>query len=397
MRISTNGAFLQGIRNMLQLQAALNDTQIQVATGRRIQRPSDDPIAAARSVGLREAISRLDQFQRNGSSARSRLEHEESALNAVTNVLQRVRELALRANNATESNESRNLVAIELRQQLAGLLNVANQQDGNGRFLFAGNRDGSSPVSQSAGGFSYNGDQGQRLIQIGATRHVLDGDSGAAVFFNIRNGNGDFRTVAAATNTGSGVLGPGNIVDPSLYDKGQYTVRFIDPDNYEVLDAGATVIAAGTYQSGQSIGFQGITFSIGGQPAAGDEFLVEPSRNQNMFQTVQTMVDILATGVNDAASIAALHSALNTGIQEIDLAIGNVSDVRTRIGVRLNAIDMQSDSNSASVLLAQRAVSELEDLDYTEALSRLSQQLITLEAAQKSFVVTQQLSLFRYL
>lgn len=397
MRISTSGAFLQGVSRMLQLQAALNETQEQVATGRRIQRPSDDPIAAARSVGLREAISRLDQFQRNGSSARSRLEHEESALNAVINVLQRVRELTLRSNNATESNESRNQVAIEIRQHLAGLVNLANQQDGNGRFLFAGSRDGSSPVSQSAGGFSYNGDQGQRLIQIGATREVFDGDSGAAVFFNIRSGNGVFRTSAAAANTGSGVLGPGNVVDPALYDKAQYTVRFIDPDNYEVLDSGAAVIAAGVYQSGQSIGFRGIAFSIDGQPAAGDQFLVEPSRYQDMFQTVQALADILATGVSDAASTAALHNALNTGIQEIDLAIGNVSDVRTRIGVRLNAIDMQTDSNSASVLLAQRAVSELEDLDYTEALSRLSQQMITLEAAQKSFVVTQRLSLFQYL
>ncbi len=382
---------------MQQLQAALNRTQTQVASGRRILRPSDDPIAAARSVGLREAISRLDQFQRNGNAARSRLEHEESALNAVINVLQRVRELALRANNATEANESRKQIAVELRQQVADLVQLANQRDGNGRFLFAGNQDGSLPVSQGAGGFMYNGDQGQRLIQIGATRQVFDGDSGAAVFFNIRAGNGAFRTSSAAANTGSGVLGPGSVVDPSLYDKGQYTVRFVDPDNYEVLDAGATVIAVGAYQSGQSIGFQGIAFTIDGQPAAGDEFLVEPSRYQSMFQTVQTIVDTLDTGVSDVASRAALNSTLNTGIQEIDLAIGNVSDVRTRIGGRLHAIEGQADSNAASSLLAQQSISELGDLDYAEALSRLSLQAIILEAAQQSFVVTQRLSLFQFL
>ncbi len=397
MRISTSGSFLQGIRDMQQLQAALNRTQTQVASGRRILRPSDDPIAAARSVSLRESISHLDQFQRNGSSARSRLEHEESALNAVINELQRVRELALRANNASQSDESRKQVAIELRQQITGLVNLANQQDGNNRFLFAGSRDGSSPVSRSAGGFTYNGDQGQRLIQIGATRRVFDGDSGAAVFFNIRNGNGVFRTSAAAANTGSGLLGPGNVVDPSLYDKGQYTVRFADPDNYEVLDVSGTVIATGTYQSGQSIEFRGIAFRIDGQPAAGDDFLVEPSRYQNMFQTVQNMADTLDTGVSDAASTAALHSALNMGLQEIDQAIDNVSDVRTRIGVRLLAIEGQTDSNSAFSLLAQQSISELEDLDYAEALSRLSQQVLTLEAAQKTFVVTQGLSLFNYL
>ncbi len=182
-----------------------------------------------------------------------------------------------------------------------------------------------------------------------------------------------------------------------MYDKGQYTVRFIDPDNYEVLDASSMVIAAGAYQSGQSIGFQGIAFTIDGQPAAGDEFLIEPSRYQSMFQTVQTMADILDTAVSDAASEAALHSALNTGIQEIDLAIGNVSDVRTRIGVRLNAIEGQADSNSASSLLAQQSISELQDLDYAEALSRLSLQAVMLQAAQQSFVVTQRLSLFQFI
>lgn len=397
MRISTNGSFLQGIRLMQQLQSTLNETQTQVASGRRLLRPSDDPVGAARSVSFRESISRLDQFQRNGNAARSRLEHEESALNAVTNVLQRVRELAIRANNATETQESRKQIAIELQQQLAGLVQIANQKDGNGRFLFAGNQDASAPVSKSAGGFVYNGDQGQRSIQIGATRHVVDGDSGAAVFFSIRNGNGIFRTTAAAANTGTGVLGPGSVVDPTLYDKGEYTVRFLDPDNYEVIDSSAAVIASGVYESGQSIGFQGIAFTIDGEPAAGDEFLIEPSRYQNLFQTVRNIADTLDINGNNAVSQAILNNGLNTGIQEIDLAIGNVSEVRTHIGVRLNAIESQTDSNTGSSILARQAVSELEDLDYAEALSRLSLQATALEAAQRSFAVTQRMSLFQFL
>lgn len=397
MRVSTQGSFLQGLKLMQALSSAVGETQRQIASGRRILRPSDDPIAAARVVGFREAISRLEQFQRNGDSARSRLEHEEAALNSVTNILQRVRELALRANNATENNESRKQIATEMRQQIDALVQMANQQDGNGRFLFAGNRDGAQPVSRVAGGFLYNGDQGQRLIQIGETRQVLDGDSGAAVFFDIRNGNGVFRTSAATANTGTGVLGLGNVVDAALYDKGQYTVRFIDPDNYEVLDASATVIASGPFQSGQSIGFRGIAFTIDGQPAAGDEFQVEPSRNQSMFQTLQNIVDTLAAGVSNAASQAVLNNAMNTSIQEIDLAIGNISDVRTKLGVRLTSIDSQADSNIAASILAQQAVGELEDLDFAEALSRLSLQGSILEAAQQSFVFTQRLSLFQFL
>ncbi len=397
MRISTYGSFVQGVRLMQQAQAALGESQAQIASGRRLLRPSDDPIAAAQSVSFRESIGRLDQFQRNSDAARSRLQLEESALNTVTNVMQRVRELALRANNATETRESRKQISIELQEQLADLVQIANQKDGNGRFLFSGNQDGSAPVSNSGSGFIYNGDQGQRLIQIGPQRQVFNGDSGAAVFFNIRNGNGAFLTSPAAANTGSGVLSLGSVTDPSLYDKGQYTVRFIDPGNYEVLDASAAVIATGTYQSGQSIGFQGIAFTIDGQPETGDEFLAEPSRYQSMFQTVQNMVSALDTTVTNQVSQAVLNNALNTSIQEIDVAIGNVSDVRTQIGIRLNAIDGQSDSNNASSVLAKQALSELEDLDYAEALSMLSLQATTLEAAQRSFVVTQRLSLFQFL
>ena len=397
MRVSTSGAFRDGIRAMQTLAVAVGETQRRISSGRRNLRPSDDPVAAARSVGFREAISRLEQYQRNGNAARARLEHEESGLISVTNVLQRARELVLRASNATESAETRKIFAIELREQLESLMQTANQRDGNGRFLFAGNQDGSQPVSRNASGFLYNGDQGERVIRIGATRLVSDGDSGAAVFFDIRNGNGTFRTSADATNTGTGVLGTGNLVDPSLYDKGQYTVRFIDPDNYEVLDSAAVVIATGTYQSGESIAFRGISFSIEGAPAAGDEFLVEPSRYQSMFQTLQNIVDVLESSSNNTVDTVTLRNRLNAGLQEIDQSLLNVSAVRTKIGIRLNAIDSQLDNNSAASILAQQAVSELEDLDYAQALSTLSLQAVVLEAAQQSFVLTQRLSLFRFL
>ena len=397
MRVSTLSSFLQGVRLMQSLQSSVEQTQEQVATGRRILRPSDDPIAAARSVGFKETLSRLEQFDRNGDAAKSRLTFEEAALNTVNNVLQRVRELALRANNATETRDSRVQIGVELREQKADLVQIANQKDGNGRFLFGGTLDGTAPVSPGAAGVVYNGDQGQRMIQIGPSRYVADGDSGADVFFNIRNGNGVFRTAAAATNVGTGVLELGSLVDPTAWDKGQYTVRFIDPTNYEVLDSTATVIASGPFQTDQSIAFRGIAFAINGQPEAGDEFLVEPSRYQSMFATIDNIIATLDTAVSDDITQAVLSNEINTSIQEIDLAIANVSDVRTQVGTRLTAIESQVDSNGAAALLAQQTISELEDLDYAEALSRLTLQSSVLEAAQQSFVITQRLSLFQFL
>ncbi len=397
MRVSTMGSYANGLSAMQRLQAALNQTQRQISSGRRILTPSDDPLASARSVEIRESIGRLEQFDRNANMATNRLAQEESSLGSVNNVLQRVRELALQANNATQNNETRQLIAIEMRQSLDQLVQLANQKDGSGNYMFSGNLESTTPVTRMGGSFTYNGDQGQRFIQIGEGRQVADGDSGAAIFFKIRGGNGSFVTSPAATNSGSGILGPGSVVDPSAWDQDQYTIRFIDPANYEVLDSGGGVISTATFQDGDTLAFRGIEFSLNGQPEAGDEFTVAPSPYQDVFSMVDQLATALETGSSDTASMAALHNEVNAGLQNIDQAIGNVLDVRVAVGSRLGAIESQVDSNGAFKLNFRDTLASIEDLDYAEAISRLSLEATTLEAAQQSFIRTQGLSLFNYL
>ncbi|MDH4047931.1 MAG: flagellar hook-associated protein FlgL, partial [Gammaproteobacteria bacterium] len=353
MRVSTFGSYQQGLSMMQQLQAALDHTQRQISTGRRILVPSEDPIAASRALDLREALARLGQFDRNSNIARNRLSDEEVALGSVNNVLQRVRELALQANNATQSDETRSLIAIEMRQQLDQLVQLANQQDGNGRYLFSGNLDGTTPVTRSGQNFMYNGDQGVRLIEIGENRRIPDGNSGAEVFFRIRNGNGIFSTTPGPVNSGSVVAGAGSLIDPTLYDQDTYTLRFIDPQNYEVLDSSLAVVSSGTYQSGNSVAFRGIEFSMNGQPAAGDEFVVAPSRFQDVFSTIRQLADTVDAPVNGDASRAALNNGVNGSILGLDQALGKILDVRTQVGSRLSAIESQGDSNSAFALTVQ--------------------------------------------
>ena len=397
MRVSTLGSFANGLSAMQRIQAALDQTQRQISSGRRILTPSDDPLAAARAVEIRESIGRLEQFDRNANMANNRLFQEESSLGSVNNVLQRVRELALQANNATQNSESRQLIAIEMRQRLDELVQIANQKDGSGNYLFSGNLESTTPVTRMGGSFTYNGDQGQRFIQIGESRQVADGDSGAAIFFKIRSGNGSFITSPATTNNGSGVLGPGSVVDPSAWDQGQYTVRFIDPANYEVIDSGGGVVSTGTFQDGDTLAFSGIEFSLDGQPEAGDEFTVAPSPYQDVFSMVDELATALESGASGTAPLAAMNNAVNAGLQNIDQAIGNILDVRVAVGSRLSAIESQVDSNGAFKLNYQDTLAGIEDLDYAEALSRLSLEMTTLEAAQQSFIRTQSLSLFNYL
>lgn len=397
MRVSTQGAFLRGLGMMQQLQSTLDYTQRQISSGRRILTPSDDPIAATRALDIRESIGRLQQFERNSAIATNRLSQEESALGSVNNVLQRVRELSLQANNATQSNESRHLIAVEMRQQLDQLVQIANQRDGNGDFLFSGNLTDTQPVTRMGANFTYNGDQGQRYIQIGEGRQVADSDSGAAVFFAIRDGNGTFSNSAAATNTGTGVLAGGSLVDPTAWIQDQYTLRFIDPGNYEIRDSSAALVGSGSFQPGDTIAFNGVEVSLDGQPQAGDEFFVAPSRFQDVFTAVDQLATALEQSVIDDTSRALLNNNVNSGLLNIDQAIGNILDVRTQVGSRLSAIDDQVDSNGAFVISYQEVLANLEDLDYAEAISRLTIESTTLEAAQQTFIRTQSLSLFNYL
>ncbi|MEL7187223.1 MAG: flagellar hook-associated protein FlgL [Pseudomonadota bacterium] len=397
MRVSTRGAYLNGLKMMQQLQTALDHTQRQISSGRRILTPSDDPIAASRALEIRESIGRLEQFDRNANIATNRLSQEESALNSVNNVLQRVRELALQANNATQSDESRAMIAVEMRQRLDQLVQLANQQDGDGSYLFSGNLADTQPVTRMGAAFTYNGDQSQRLIQIGEGRQVADGDSGSDVFFAIREGNGTFTSTALATNTGSGVLGAGSLSDPTAWVPDQYTIRMTSGTDYEVVDSSAAVVTAGTFQPGDTIAFNGIELSIDGQPQAGDEFLIAPSSYQDLFSSVERMIAAVEISANNDASRARLNNEINSELQNIDMAIGNVLSVRTEVGSRLASIESQLDSNGGFALTHQETLAALEDLDYAEALSRLSLEVTTLEAAQQSFVRTQGLSLFNYL
>jgi flagellar hook-associated protein 3 FlgL len=191
MRLSTSQIFQQAVTAMLNKQAELAKTQQQLATGKQILAPSDDPAAATRILDLNQVIETTSQYQRNADYAETRLSLEETVLTDVGDVLQRIRELSVRANNDTLSAGDRKAIAVEVRINLQGLIQQANSKDANDEYLFAGFKTGTEPFSDTGGGnFIYQGDQGQRSLQIGARRQVAVGDSGADVFMQVDDGAG---------------------------------------------------------------------------------------------------------------------------------------------------------------------------------------------------------------
>lgn len=199
MRISTSWIFQQGVNAMLDQQTTLAKTQQQLATGKRILAPSDDPSASTRVLELDQLIDTSKQYQRNSDYAQARLSLEETVLADVGDVLQRIRELAVRANNDTLSAGDRKAIAVEVRTNLDGLLQLSNSKDATGEYLFSGYKTGTQPFSDNgAGNYSYDGDQGERSLQIGPTRQVSVGDSGDNVFMKVDDGAGGISSMFAA-------------------------------------------------------------------------------------------------------------------------------------------------------------------------------------------------------
>ena len=174
------------------------------------------------------------------------------------------------------------------------------------------------------------------------------------------------------------------------------SITFNDASGYVVLDSTSAIVAAGTYQSGSMIGFNGIETNVTGTPGNGDRFTVAPSVNQDLFTTIQNLALALEGGTAFDTS-AKFHNAMNRFLTDVDQSMENMLDIRARVGARLNAIDSQTGMNENFLLGLQSSLSEVQDLDYAEAISRLNLQLVGLEAAQKSFIKVQGLSLFNFL
>jgi len=183
MRISTAQLFQDRVTALLDQQARLGRTELQLATGKRILTAADDPAASVRNLQLTDQLSRLQQYQKNVDTAISRLDTEEGVLASSADVLQRVRDIAVNALNATNGPAELRSLEFEVRSNLEQLVNLANTRDANGEYLFSGYQgDTEAFTADGSGNFTYNGDQGQRYLQVSSTRQIAVSDNGTRVF-----------------------------------------------------------------------------------------------------------------------------------------------------------------------------------------------------------------------
>jgi flagellar hook-associated protein 3 FlgL len=396
MRVTQSLEQTQFLAAINSLESGINQTQSQMSSGLSFTTASQNPTAAGSVNNYDQALAQSQQYGTNATSAQTNLNTEDNALSQVQTQLQSLRDLALEANSGILTNSNLSAIATQAVQIQNSLVSLANTTNGNGEYIFGGFDAQTQPFTLSATGATYNGDQGQRQVQIAAGQTVADSDNGDTVFNQIKTGNGTFTVSAASGNTGSGVVGATTVSNPAAYNGGTYAISFAAGGAYQVTQ-GATVVATGTYTDGGTIAFNGVQVTLSGQPATGDSFTLAPSANQSLFTTVQNLVNALQTGVSTAGSTAALSNSINSSINNIDQALNQTSNVRATIGGRLNSISTQQSVATSQQTQLQQSITNLQGLDYASAITTLDQQNTTLSAALQAFTMTQGLTLFKFL
>lgn len=400
MRISDAQRFDIALNNMFRLQENTAKFQTQISTGLKINTPADDPVAAAQVLLISERVAASNQYDRNAEFAELNLQQQEGAVASVNEAMQRIRELTLQGKNTILTDADRRSITTEIRQRLDEIKSLANSRNAAGEYIFSGSLvDAQAFTTDPSGSVVYNGDQTSRDVKISEFRSITDGFTGHETFAAIRNGNGTYVTDLAAGNTGSGQIVPGGVVDKSAYQAHDFRITFTGPNTYDVIDdtAGATVLAAQTYTEGAAITFNGIQLTLIGSPAAGDEFLAGPSRNQSVFETVDRLIATLESPTALAADAAVFQNDLDRALGDIDQAMNRFREVQGVVGARRNTIESQRVANEDLRLQLNTVRSRLEDADLVEAVSRLAQESNALQAAQAAFVRVQGLSLFNFL
>jgi flagellar hook-associated protein 3 FlgL len=403
MRISTSMLNQNAVNSIMEDEQQLAQTQNQLATGKSVNTPADNPVAMVQLLQLNNTNSQYQQYVSNGQAANTNLTLEQQALTTSTTTLQSIRDLVVQANTGSNNASDLKNIATQISALESQLQGLANSQNAQGEYLFAGFSSGTQPfVRGSSGTMNYVGDTGVNTVLINGGTSIQTGDAGSSVFMNLSSGNGTFATAAAASNTGTGAVDAGSVTDAATWTAAAgapYTITFTDATDYSVTDAGGNPVTTGTYgsTSGGEISFNGAEVGITGSPAAGDTFTVSPSGQQSVFDSLDNLVNSLNNAGSSAAGRAQLSSQLASGLSNIDQALDQVSTVTSNVGSRISLISSVNNDLTTATTDVKTQISNVSNLDYAAATAQYSQEYIALQAAEQSYADINKLSLFNYL
>jgi flagellar hook-associated protein 3 FlgL len=397
MRLSTAQIFDSGTNGLLRNQYDLYRIQNQMSTGRKVVTPADDPVAAAQALATEQKLHVNAQFLDNQGNADAQLRELESLMASVGELLINAKARWVEAGNGAYGNKELKELAVDIRAKFEQLLGIANNTDAHGQYRFAGYQSGTQPFVGVGGNTVYQGDEGERQIQVEASRFMTVNYSGRQFFEAVLEGNGTFVANANTANTGSGVISNGSLI--GSFSGHDYQLNFTSPTQYTIDDTDpvtgvTTTTGPFTYTEDEAIDLGGAQVSISGAPVAGDAFTVTPSKEKSLFATLNDFIVTLENGNPESAEFRNAMLRVGAGL---DQGLQHVVDNRAVIGMRMSELEALTFLDSDLDVQYQEQISSLVDLDYNKAISDLSKNQLQLQAAMQSFLKVSGLSLFNYI
>lgn len=211
MQVSTKIFNKQSVDTFSDLTAQIQKKQEQVASGKHLTKPSDDPVKAARVNTVKEQKAQAEQFIRNIDISSVKLSLTDSALDEATNLVTRIYELGIQGRSDTYAS-GRDSLIIEMEGLLDSLRSLANATDASGRSIFGGFRIGAPPFEvNSANETIFVGDRGVHKVKISNQMALQTSVDGASVFERVSKKDGSVVSVFTLVEEMIANLGSGNV------------------------------------------------------------------------------------------------------------------------------------------------------------------------------------------
>jgi flagellar hook-associated protein 3 FlgL len=412
MRVSTAQFYLQSSQQMSSKTSDVNEQMAYLTSGKRVLTAKDDAVSYGTLAGYKDDLANIEKYKRNITQAESHNSMQEVAFSNAEDILNKIKDLMLQANNGAMSSEDLQALAKETTHNLDQLLDLANSQNENGDYIFSGYQTEQQPFSQQVdGSVSYSGDSGVRELQIAKNIKIPTNQTGDAAFMKVDNAIGDFsvdyppNATFLNANTSSVAVESANIVDRGVYNTSTGPYIFTtDPvtNDLTVTDGGGLPVfpvlpaLPAPYVAGQTISFEGIDVTLSGNPLPGESFTINEQAEVNIFDAVNDAVSWMEQGV--VSTDTEQHQVnYNSILDQLSNSTSHMTSRQVDAGIRLQVLDSQESRHLDSALSAETGKSNIEDLDFAKAIAQFEQSKIALQASQQAFSKVQGLSLLNYI
>lgn len=380
--INTNVKSLVAQNALASNNRALSKTMEQLSTGKRVNNAADDAAGLAISNKMTSQIRGLNQAVRNANDSVSLLQTAEGAMVEITNMMQRMRELAVQSANDTNTTEDRGYLDLEFQQLKEEVNRITNNTQWNGMNVL----DAS---------FVANGDAGKFVFQVGANggtshtiSHTIDqlGFSSAGTGAQV-SATGAATSIGTVTVTAGAVAGfvEGDVISVKIGD---------DLLQYKVSAADIAAVSTNgtTPQISESIaaGIQSVFQTLSSQEGRFSGFTASVTGNAVKINKADgTAIGAANLTVNvKSGSLAALDSLSITGrttsvnaVNQLDTAIRTVNESRAEIGSVINRLNFAADNLANVSMNTSASRSRILDTDYAQATTELARTQIIQQAA----------------